>query len=86
MAIVTFAYSDTLARDKRCHSRRAHLYLHRSDERQGKVSFPQKNETNFFAREKEEIVPQLGLRDCARGIRAEFRDSPAANSEWAKPK
>ena len=26
MAIVTFAYSDTLARDKRCHSRRAHLY------------------------------------------------------------
>ena len=27
MAIVTFAYSDTLARDKRCHSRRAHLYL-----------------------------------------------------------
>ena len=27
MAIVTLAYSDTLARDKWCHCRRAHLYL-----------------------------------------------------------
>ena len=28
MAIVTFAYSDTLAQYKRCHCRRAHLYMY----------------------------------------------------------